>query len=67
MSSSDQNTNLKFVIHRFYKQIEGIDIKHVGLSETREVLYLLGQDGSVLFMHTTTGTRGPTLRNKIER
>ena len=63
----DEETPLQFVIHRFYKQIEGIDVKTAGLAETREVLHLLGHDGSVLFLHTTTATRGPTLRNKVER
>ena len=67
MASRDEETPLQFVIHRFYKQIEGIDVKTAGLAETREVLHLLGHDGSVLFLHTTTATRGPTLRNKVER
>ena len=67
MASNDQDLNLNFVIRRFCKQIEGIQIKHTGISETREVLYLLGQDGSVLFLHIAAGTRGPTLRNEIKR
>ena len=68
MASNDHHQNaLQFVVHRFCKQIEGIDIKIAGVAETREVLHLLGHDGSVLFLHITTGTRGPTLRNKVER
>ena len=67
MASNDEENSLQFVIHRFYKQIEGIDVRTAGLAETREVLHLLGHDGSVLFLHTTTATRGPTLRNKVER
>ena len=68
MASNDDDQNiLQFVVHRFCKQIEGIDIKIAGVAETREVLHLLGHDGSVLFLYITTGTRGPTLRNKVER
>ena len=58
---------LQIAINRFYPPIEGTNLTEGCVSKDNEVLCIFGDDCPVVFQHLSTATRGPSLRNKVER